>query len=97
MNTVNNVIVYCETDGNSVAEVSLELLTKGRSLAKELGVQVEGILIGSDLNGLEDQLYAHGANIVHKAQDDRLEFYQTLPHTSIVCEIMKQQEKEAHQ
>jgi electron transfer flavoprotein alpha subunit len=25
---------------------------------------------------------------VHKAEDPRLEFYQTLPHSSIVCEIM---------
>ncbi len=88
---MNNIIVYCETNGNSVAEVSLELLTKARGLAKQLKVGVEGILIGKDLKGLENVLYAHGANIVHKAEDPRLEFYQTLPHTSIVCEIMNQE------
>ena len=27
---MNNVFVYCETEGTSVADVSLELLTKGR-------------------------------------------------------------------
>lgn len=89
---MNNIIVYCETNGNSVAEVSLELLTKARSLANELKVDVEGILIGNDLKGLENQLYAHGANIVHKAEDKRLEFFQTLPHNSIVCEIMEKQQ-----
>ncbi len=88
---MNNIIVYCETNGNSVAEVSLELLTKARGLAAQLKVGVEGILIGSDLNGLEDILYAHGANTVHKAEDSRLEFYQTLPHTSIVCGIMQKE------
>ena len=88
---MNNIIVYCETNGNSVAEVSLELLTKARGLAKQLKVGVEGILIGKDLNGLENTLYAHGANIVHKAEDPRLEFYQTLPHTSIVCGIMQKE------
>jgi electron transfer flavoprotein alpha subunit len=86
---VNNIIVYCETNGNSVAEVSLELITKARSLANQLKVQVEGILIGSNIKDLEKELYTHGANIVHKAEDKRLEFYQTLPHSNIVCEIIK--------
>ncbi|MEX0987329.1 MAG: electron transfer flavoprotein subunit alpha/FixB family protein [Bacteroidales bacterium] len=89
---MNNIIVYCETNGNAVAEVSLELMTKARSLANQLKIQVEGILIGNDLKGLEKQLFAHGANLVHKAEDPRLEFYQTLPHNSIVCEIMQKQQ-----
>ncbi|MCF8225174.1 MAG: electron transfer flavoprotein subunit alpha/FixB family protein [Bacteroidales bacterium] len=89
---MNNIIVYCETNGNSVAEVSLELLTKARNLAVQLKVKVEGILVGNDLKGLENQLFAHGANVVHKAEDPRLEFYQTLPHAGIVCEIMKKEQ-----
>lgn len=89
---MNNIIVYCETNGNSVAEVSLELLTKARSLAHQLEVEVEGILIGNNLKGLEKQLFAHGANIVHKAEDPRLEFYQTLPHSSLVCEIINKEQ-----
>ena len=36
---MNNVFVYCETEGSKVAEVSQELLTKGRKLANQLGVQ----------------------------------------------------------
>lgn len=89
---MNNIIVYCETNGNSVAEVSLELVTKARSLANQLKVQVEGILIGHDLKNLEKTLFDHGANIVHKAEDARLEFYQTLPHAAIVCEIVGKEE-----
>jgi electron transfer flavoprotein alpha subunit len=89
---VNNIIVYCETNGNSVAEVSLELVTKARSLANQLKVQVEGILIGHDLKNLEKILFDHGASIVHKAEDARLEFYQTLPHAAIVCEIIGKEE-----
>ena len=30
---MNNVFVYIETEGGKVADVSLELLTKGRELA----------------------------------------------------------------
>ena len=39
---MNNVFVYCELEGTTVAEVSQELLTKGRKLANTLGVQLEG-------------------------------------------------------
>ena len=34
---MNNVFVYCEMEGKHVADVSLELLTKGRKLATQLG------------------------------------------------------------
>ena len=36
---MNNVFVYCEIEGTTVADVSLELLTKGRKLANQLGCQ----------------------------------------------------------
>ncbi len=89
---MNNIIVYCETNGNSIADVSLELVTKARSLANQLKVQVEGILIGSDLKNLERQLFAHGVNLVHKAEDARLDFYQTLPHAAIVSKIIQKEQ-----
>ena len=38
---MNNVFVYCETEGTNVADVSLELLTKGRKLANQLGCGLE--------------------------------------------------------
>ena len=50
---MNNVFVYCETEGTSVADVSLELLTKGRKLANQLGCQLEAIVAGSGLEGVE--------------------------------------------
>ena len=41
---MNNVFVYCELEGTVVAEVSLELLTKGRKLANQLDCQLEAIV-----------------------------------------------------
>lgn len=38
---MNNVFVYCEMEGKHVADVSLELLTKGRKLANQLGCQLK--------------------------------------------------------
>ena len=46
---MNNVFVYCELEGTTVAEVSQELLTKGRKLANTLGVQLEAVAAGRAL------------------------------------------------
>ena len=40
---MNNLFVYCEIEGGTVREVSLELLTKGRSLADRLGCKLEAL------------------------------------------------------
>ena len=54
---MNNIFVYCEIEDGLVADVSLELLTKGRSLADQLGCKLEALAIGSNLNGLENQIF----------------------------------------
>lgn len=88
---MRNVFVYCElAEDNSVADVSLELLTKGKTLAQRLNVKLEAMLIGSDLNGLENQIYKYGVDLIHKAEDKRLSPYTTLPHTSIVSNLLKE-------
>ena len=46
---MNNVFVYCEIEGTQVQEVSQELLTKGRKLANELGVELHAVVAGTAL------------------------------------------------
>jgi electron transfer flavoprotein alpha subunit len=86
---MNNIFVYCEIEDGLVADVSLELLTKGRSLADQLGCKLEALVIGSNLNGIESQIFPYGADVVHVADDARLYPYTTLPHTSIVVNLFK--------
>lgn len=81
---MNNIIVYCEVEKGVVADVSLELLTKGKSLAQDLKCKLEAIVIGSGLKGVESQLYPYGVDVVTVCDDARLEPYTTLPHTSIL-------------
>lgn len=52
---MNNVFVYCEIEGTTVADVSLELLTKGRKLANQLGCQLEAIAAGTALQELKNK------------------------------------------
>ena len=86
---MNNVFVYCEIEEGKVAEVSLEILSKGRSLAKTLKCSLEAIVIGSKLNGIENELFKYGADVVHIADDKRLYPYLTLPHAAIVSGVFE--------
>lgn len=87
---MRNVFVYCELEESSVADVSLELLTKGKSLAERLKCKLEAIVIGSNLNGVENQIFKYGVDVMHKADDKRLAPYTTLPHTAIVTKLLKE-------
>ncbi len=86
---MNNIFVYCEIEDGVIANVSFELLTKGRSLADELGCKLEAVIIGSQLNGIENQIYPYGVDVVHIADDPRLAPYTTLPHTSILVKLFE--------
>ncbi len=87
---MNNIFVYCEVkDDGSIADVSLELCSKARHLADTLGVDVNAIVIGSDLNGLEESLYNHGVNTVFRVDDKRFAVYQTLLHFAVVTKILE--------
>lgn len=89
---MNNIFVYCEISNGVVADVSLELLTKGRSLADTLGCKLEAIVIGHKLGSVENELSKYGVDIVHKADNETLEPYRTLPHAAIVCGIFKEEQ-----
>lgn len=86
----NNLIVYCEFEDGNIADVSLELLTKGRSLANQLGVRLEAIVLGDNLEGIEKQIFPYGVDVVYKMQDKRLYPYTSLPHASALINLFKE-------
>jgi electron transfer flavoprotein alpha subunit len=89
---VNNVFIYCEVEDGKPAEVSLEILTKGRALADQIGAKVEVIVLGANLKKIEEELFAYGADIVHRGDHKQLDPYLTLPHAAIVAGIFAKEE-----
>ncbi len=89
---MNNIIVICEIEEGKIADVSFELLTKGRSLAQQVQCRLEALLIGHNLQGLDKELYPYGVDTVYMADDERLYPYSTLPHTSIVVNLFREQQ-----
>lgn len=88
---MNNIFVICEVENGQVADVSLELMTKGRSLANELKCKLEALVIGYKLDGIEKELFPFGADKVWVADDPRLEIYTTLPYNSIAVKLFKEE------
>ncbi|MBI9061239.1 MAG: electron transfer flavoprotein subunit alpha/FixB family protein [Marinilabiliaceae bacterium] len=89
---MNNVFVICEIEEGKVAEISLELMTKGRSLANQLNCKLEALVLGHSLKNIEKELYPFGADVVHIGDDIRLDPYTTLPHTAVIEELFKKEQ-----
>ena len=88
---MNNVFVYCELEGCQVAEVSQELLTKGRKLANTLGVELEAIAIGTGITGnIESQILPYGVDVLHIFDAEGLSPYTSKPHTAALVNLFKQ-------
>jgi electron transfer flavoprotein alpha subunit len=92
---VNNIFVYCEiTEEGHVADVSLELLTKGRSLADELKIKLEAVVLGTDLNGIEKEIFPFGVDFIHIANDKKLFPFTTGPHAKLLIKLFQEQKPE---
>ncbi len=89
---MNNVFVYLEIEGTTVADVSLELLTKGRKLANQLGCQLEAVAAGSNLAGLEKQVLPFGVDKLHVFDAPGLFPYTSLPHSSVLINLFKEEQ-----
>ena len=86
---MNNIFVYIELEDGAIADVSLELLTKGRELADSLGVKLEAVAMGVGLTGIEKELAKYGADTVWVADDEVFAPFRTLPHTSVLCGLIE--------
>jgi len=89
---MNNLFVYCEIEDGVIGDVSLELLTKGRSLANQLKCQLEAVVIGHKLAGIEKQIFPYGVDVLHIADDPRLAPFTTMPHASILIQLFKEEQ-----
>ena len=90
---MNNVFVYIETEGIQVAEVSQELLTKGRKLADQLGVELHAVVAGTGIKGkVEDQILPYGVDKLFAFDGEGLFPYTSAPHTDILVNLFKEEQ-----
>ena len=89
---MDNVFVYCEIEGTVVAEVSQELLTKGRKLADGLGVELHAVVAGTGIKGaVESQILPYGVDKLFVFDGKDLFPYTSAPHTDILVNLFKEE------
>ena len=84
------VFVFAQQVDNVIRNIAYELIGKGKELAKDLGVEVTAVLVGSDVKGLADQLAEYGADKVIVVDDPELKEYRTEPYTHAIASVIKE-------
>ena len=70
---MGNVWVFIEHESGKIADVSLELVSKARELADQLGLKVEALLLGDEnVEKFVPTLYSYGCDTVFMACDRAL-------------------------
>ena len=84
----NDVWVFIEHRNNKPADVSLELLSKGRRLAQELQGTLKAVVIGHNVEGIAKETFKFGASEVLLVDHSALEQYRTQPYSRILNELV---------
>ena len=88
------VFVFAQQVDNKLSGIALELVGKGKDLAKDLGTEVTAVLVGSDVKALADELAEYGADRVILVDDPELKEYRTEPYAHALTEVIKKYKPE---
>lgn len=84
----NEVWVFVEQRSGKPADVSFELLSKGRKLADTLRGSLQAVVIGHDVQDLAKQTFVYGADEVLLVDDPELSVYRTLPYSRVLSQLV---------
>ena len=91
-----NVWVFCEQRQGVMMPTTFELISEGRKLADELGVELCGLLLGGE--GIAEcaaELGGYGADKVIVCEDPMLSVYNTDAYTKVICDVIEEMKPEA--
>ncbi|MBQ8928990.1 MAG: electron transfer flavoprotein subunit alpha/FixB family protein, partial [Oscillospiraceae bacterium] len=83
-----NVWVFCEQRQGNMMPTSYELISEGRKLADELGVELHGVLLGDDVDGIAKELGGYGADKVLVYNSPLLKNYTTDAYAKVLCDAV---------
>ncbi len=89
------VWVFCEQRDGVIMSISYQLLSEGRKLADDLGVELCGVLMGADLNeNYAKALGGYGADKVYLCDHALLKDYTTDAYTKVMCDLVEEKKPE---
>ena len=89
------VWVFCEQREGVIMSTSYQLLSEGRKLANDLGVELCGVVLGKDVK--EEYLKAlggYGADKVYYCNHELLDVYTTDAYTKVICDLVEDKKPE---
>ena len=90
-----NVWVFCEQRQGQMMSTSYELISEGRKLADELGVNLCGLLLGDNVEGIAKELGGYGADEVIVCEHPLLKNYTTDAYAKVICDVISEMKPEA--
>ena len=84
------VFVFAQQVDNELSGIALELVGKGKELAKDLNTEVTAVLVGSNVKALADTLAEYGADKVILVDDPQLKDYRTEPYAHAIASVIKE-------
>ena len=86
----SGIWVFCEQRQGKLQPTVLELISEGRKLADDMGVELCGLLLGGKGVGdaMAKDLCAYGADKVLVCEDDKLETYTTDAYAKVICDTV---------
>ena len=85
-----NVWVFCEQRQGVMMPTTFELISEGRKLANELGVELCGILLGDNVDGIAAELGEYGADKVYVYNSPLLKDFTTDAYTKVIVEAVEE-------
>lgn len=86
----NDVWVFIEQHNGKAADVSFELLSKGRKLAETLQGTLKALVIGHKVEHIIKDTFKFGAQEAYSVDDPSLANYRTMPYSRIIDELIDQ-------
>lgn len=84
-----DVWVFIEQRNGKPADVSFELLSKGKKLAEKLNGSLKAVVIGNKIKQLAEETFKYGAVEVLVVDNPELEHYRTMPYSRILIELLE--------
>lgn len=89
------VWVFAEQRDGKLQKVALELLGKGKEIAKDLGVELTALLLGHDnIDEMAKELGAYGADKVLICDHEALTHYTTDGYAKVIVDAVKEKKPE---
>ncbi len=85
------VMVFIEQNESKVAEVSFELLSKGRELASQLNTKLYGVIVGFNIKKCTDEILKYGVDKLFMVDDEVFKHNLDDIYSKVIVQIIQKQ------